>query len=220
MLGCPFTCVLSLCSTLFCCAHGRLACFWRIIDPYPYPCIYIYVWMYPHIYIHVSLCNILPMCYIYICRALCIQSSAPSRRHQLKPQKQIGCKTMESAWHCIYILCILRGYRAVRIAQTAHTVHTVSYNTHNTYITYCIYCTYRTYPAVLTFWRSLIRNVLNIDFQTLWRRMEALFILSLLVAIALFICYGIYIYCLFIRYWLLLLHICKGHDGYTNEFGI
>ena len=52
--------------------------------------------------------------------------------------------------------------------------------------------------------------------------MEALFILSLLVAIALLICYGIYIYiyCLFIRYWLLLLHICKGHDGYTNEFGI
>ena len=136
---------------------------------------------------------------MYICRALCIQSSAPSRRHQLEPQEQIGCKTMESVWHCIYILCILRGYRAVRIAQTAHTVHTVSYNTHNTYITYCIYCTYRTYPAVLTFWRSLIRNVLNIDFQTLWRRMEALFILSLLVAIALLICYGIYIYILFIH---------------------
>ena len=163
MLGCLFTCVLSLCSTLFCCAHGRLACFWRIIDPYPYPCIYryiclnisTYIYIYRLIYIYILTYTFHYVtsypCVMYICRALCIQSSAPSRRHQLEPQEQIGCKTMESACHCIYILCILRGYRAARIAQTAHTVHTVGYNTHKSYITYCIYCTYRTDPAVLTF---------------------------------------------------------------------
>ena len=168
-------------------------------------CIHIYIYIdgytYTYILTHTFHYVTSYPCVIYICRALCIQSSAPSRRNQLKPQKQIGCKTMESAWHCIYILCILRGYRAVRIAQTAHTVHTVGYNTHNTYTAYCIYCTYRTYPDVPTFWRSLIRNVLN----TYWLSnvMEAYgsFIYSFAIGCYCFIhlLWHTYVYILFIH---------------------